>query len=269
MKILQNTTIVVFVIMVVVYCSVMIYHGAVVDSTPPEISSISDEITISVMDDPAVLLYGITATDNRDGDLTHQIMIRNVSQLITADSAQVTYIVFDSSNNMATLTRTVHYSDYEKPKFMLNGPLNYTMDQEVALLDRLTAKDVLDGDVSKNICVISQNVEQEPGEYSVTVQVTNSLGDAATIPLKLVIGKAGSKQLIQLSSYLVYLEQGAFFDAKAYITGVQAPDGTVLANSNATIDGSVDTNTAGVYHVRYSCAAQEQTYSVYLTVVVE
>ena len=192
-----------------------------------------------------------------------------VSRLITADSAQVTYIVFDKANNMTTLTRTVRYSDYEKPKFSMNGPLNYTQEDTITLLDRLTAQDLLHGDLSQNICVISQNVSQEPGTYSVTVQVTNPLGDTSTLPLKLVIGRAGTKQLITLTDYLVYLEKGAFFDPNAYIGSVRDPDGEALAHSAVTVEGYVDTDRAGVYHVRYSCAAQDQIYHVYLTVVVE
>lgn len=269
MKTLQNATIAVFIVVVLLYSGVMIYHGFMVDTTPPVIHCLSDQITISVKDDPSMLLTGIMAEDDRDGDLTNEVMIKNVSRLITADSAQVTYIVFDKANNMTTLTRTVRYSDYEKPKFSMTGPLNYTQEDTVTLLDRLTAQDLLHGDLSQNICVISQNVSQEPGTYSVTVQVTNPLGDASTLPLKLVIGRAGTRQLITLTDYLVYLEKGAFFDPMAYISSVRDPDGKTLAHSAATVEGYVDTDRAGVYHVRYSCAALDQIYHVYLTVVVE
>ena len=269
MKHLQNATIVVFLLTILLYSGVMIYHGFMVDKTPPVIHCLSDQITISVKDDKSVLLSGILAEDDRDGDLTNQVMIKNLSRLIGSNTAQVTYIVFDRANNMTTLTRTVVYSDYEKPKFTMTGALNYTQEDQISLMDRLAAYDVLSGDISQNICVISQNVSQELGTYSVTVQVTNSLGDISTLPLKLVIGKAGSQTLVELREYLVYLKKGSDFDPMSYIRWVKDPDGNELPHSAVTVDGAVNMDAEGVYHVRYTCAAQDQIYHVYLTVVVE
>ena len=269
MKILQNATIVVFVLMILLYSGVMIYDGFMVDKTSPVIHCLSDQITISVKDDASVLLTGIMAEDDRDGDLTNEVMIKNLSRLIGANTAQVTYIVFDRANNMTTLTRTVVYSDYEKPRFSMTEALNYTQEEQISLMDRLTAYDVLSGDISKSICVISQNVSQEPGTYSVTVQVTNSLGDISTLPLKLVISKAGTETLVELTDYLVYIKKGSSFDPLSYVKTVRDTEGKELPLSALTVDGIVKTEDEGVYHVRYTCAVQDQIYHVYLTVVVE
>lgn len=268
MRYLQNATIIAFIVMILLYGGVMAYDRFVVDTAPPVIQCDSSEILVSVKDPREALLAGVTATDDRDGDLTQQVQIKNVSQLITDDTAQVTYIVFDSANNMATLTRTVRYADYEKPSFSLHAPLNYTVDEDFQVLDRLTAKDVLDGDISDSICVISQNILKEVGTYHVTVQATNSLGDTTTVPLKLVVRENGVKEMVQLRSYLTYLEKGTAFDPLDYIKSVQAPDGTNLSTSYVNIDATVDVHTEGTYHVRYSLTAQNQTYVVYLTVVV-
>lgn len=269
MKNLQNATIVVFVLTILLYSGVMIYQGFMVDKTPPVIHCLSEQITISVKDDVSVLLTGVMAEDDRDGDITNEVMIKNLSRLIGANTAQVTYIVFDRANNMTTLTRTVVYSDYEKPKFSMTDALNYTQEESITLLDRLAASDVLSGDISQSICVIAQNVSQEPGTYSVTVQVTNSLGDISTLPLKLVISKAGTPRMVELTDYLLYLNRGDAFDPMAYIAAVKDPQGNDLPPSAVTVDGNVNMEKDGVYHVRYTCAVQDQIYHVYLTVVVE
>ncbi len=268
MRKLQTATMIVFVLMLVVYCGVMLYDRMMVDNTAPILSCDSKEITVSVRDDQSALLAGVTATDDRDGDLTEQIMIKSVSRLISANTARVTYIVFDSANNMATLSRTVCYSDYEAPKFVLKQPLYFREGEKLALMDRLSASDVLDGDISGNICVISQNVEDVPGVYTVTVQVTNSLGDAATLPLKLVVGRDTDAQMVQLTDYLVYLQKGADFDALDHIRSVHNAAGVAVGKTDVEIEGNVDTQRSGVYHVCYRYTSQNQSHSVYLTVVV-
>ena len=56
------------------------------------------------------------------------------------------------------------------------------------MLDRLTATDVLDGDISSGIRITSQNViNSQPGVYSVTAQVDSRLGNSVVLPLKVVI----------------------------------------------------------------------------------
>ena len=229
----------------------------------------SDSIDVSVTAGEEALLQGVMASDDRDGDLTDQILIKGVSPSLTDSSAQVTYIVFDSANNMATVTRTVRYTDYEAPRFALSQPLVYPAGQTVTLLDRLTASDVLDGDISKTIRITSQNiVNSQPGVYNVTAQVDSRLGEPVVLPLKVVI-TTGETQLIWLKDYLIYLPQGASFDAAGYIDSVVAPDGSTLAASQVSVDAPVDTSVPGTYHVGYSVTAQGQSYTVYLAVVVE
>lgn len=268
MRYLQNATIIAFVLMIILYGGVMLYDRFVVDTTAPTIRCDTLEIAVSVADSEDALLAGVTAQDDRDGDLTEQVQIKNVSQLITDNTAQVTYIVFDSANNMATMTRTVCYTDYEKPRLSMDKPLNYTVDEDFQVLDRLTATDVLDGDISDSICVISQNILKEAGTYHITVQATNSLGDTTTVPLKLVVRENGVQEMLRLDTYLLYLEKGASFDPQQHITLAKTPDGRALPVSEVNIDAAIDVNTVGTYHVRYSLTSQNQTYVVYLTVVV-
>ena len=136
-------------------------------------------------------------------------------------------------------------------------------------VEGLTASDVLDGDISKTIRITSQNiVNSQPGVYNVTAQVDSRLGEPVVLPLKVVI-TTGETQLIWLKDYLIYLPQGASFDAAGYIDSVVAPDGSTLAASQVSVDDPVNTSVPGVYYVGYTVAAQGQSYTVYLTVVVE
>lgn len=168
---MQRVILALFILTLLAFCGLRIYRRLTVDVTPPVITCSTDSIDVSVTAGEEALLQGVMASDDRDGDLTDQILIKGVSPSLTDSSAQVTYIVFDSANNMATVTRTVRYTDYEAPRFALSQPLVYPAGQTVTLLDRLTASDVLDGDISSGIRITSQNViNSQPGVYSVTAQ---------------------------------------------------------------------------------------------------
>ena len=89
------------------------------DNTPPVISFDSDVLEISVHTKDEKLLSGVTALDNKDGDLSAQVAVKSISKLVGKDTAKITYIVFDSADNMATATRTLRYTDYKKAEFRL------------------------------------------------------------------------------------------------------------------------------------------------------
>lgn len=260
MRILQRLTIALFVLVLFIFAGTKLYASRYIDRVPPVITCDDDVLEISVRAPERSLLRGVSASDDRDGDLTEEVMVKGVTQLITADTAKVTYVVFDSSNNMATYSRTVRYTDYEKPHFSLSRGLVYPVGGSVTLLDRLTATDVIDGDISDNIRVTTQNVTPNyEGVYNVTVQVTNSLGDTESLPLKVVVSHyAPVNPPITLTDYILYLDQGASFDPADYISPDSDPTGI-------EIDSHVDTSTSGVYHVCYT----SRTYMVYLTVVVK
>ena len=125
MKNLERVTVIVFVAVLAVFIGLKAYTRMAVDTTPPQISCDTDTIDISVADPESVLLQGVTAKDDRDGDLTGSIMVKGVTNLLSGNTARVSYIVFDSSNNMATCQRTIRYTDYEKHRFALSQPLIY------------------------------------------------------------------------------------------------------------------------------------------------
>lgn len=273
MKLLQRITIltiVLFILVTLAFGALTIRDRFFLDRTPPVLTCSSDILEISVNDPDSALLQGVSARDDTDGDLTSQILVKSVSPLITSDTAKVSYIVFDASNNMATVSRTVRYVDYQKPSFSLLRPLVFQIGETVTLKDRLVANDVIDGNISSNIRVISQNIStQYEGTYGITVQVTNSMGDAATLPLKVVISSQATPQLIFLTDYIVYLETGTTFRPEDYIESVRNSDFTAANSNDIEIESAVDPQTPGVYDVLYTYTSGSQTYKAYLTVVVE
>ncbi len=237
--------------------------------TPPVLTSDRDLLEVSVKDGREALYEGIAASDAQDGDLTDQVQISGISKLVGDNTVKVTYIVFDSKDNLATLTRRVRYTDYTTPRFSLSEALVYYRNDSIALLDRLTAYDVIDGDVTDMIRVSSPAATSEEETYMVTCQITNSMGDTVAQVLPLIhYNSITPRPQVLLKDYLIYLETGARFNARSYLAGVKTEDGTGSA-SDVVIEGTVDTDTPGTYMVRYTYPDADGDGISILTVVVE
>lgn len=271
MRILRIVSILFFIASLAFSIGASIIDASRSDSTVPVIESSMDVLEISVESGEEALFSGLTAYDEKDGDLTDKIMIARTSRLDESDSCQIKYVVFDSSNNSAVLTRTVRYTDYESPKFALSEPLAYSIGENIRFLDRVTATDALDGDITSKIKVTSSSISNyQAGTYPVELEVSNGYGDKAVLQLNVVVTEnAESGPEISLSEYLVYIKTGETFSPRSYIRGVYDTDGSVMSTSRVSISGNVDTETAGCYQLTYSAdSADGETGRTYLTVVV-
>lgn len=235
---------------------------------PPTISCDSDVIEVSVSDEDAVLMAGVTASDRQDGDLTAHIRIQGISKLITDNTAKITYIVFDSHGNAASCTRMLRYTDYTKPHFSINAPLVYTENESIKLLDRLSATDSVDGDLTSAIRVSSLTATSDPDIRTVTVQVTNSMGDTTRLELPIVIHTGVVvRPDVYLTEYLVYIDQGDTFDPERYLDSVDTPIGPGDTD-DVRITENVDTSEPGTYYVYYRYPYSVTSGLSVLTVVV-
>lgn len=276
MRNLQIAVISVFLIVAIAFSVFFCYDRLAVDHTAPKIISDGVPLEVSVNASEKELCAGLTAYDDTDGDITDRIIVRRVSRLSGANSAYVYYAVFDSSSNYCIFNRTVYYTDYCKPRFSLSQPLSFTPNSVITLSDRLTAYDVIDGDVSNRIRLSSVNVSNtEPGEYPITVQVTNSSGDTSSVSLTVLIENVTSLHpTITLSEYIHYVTCGdELTEAELrslIVSASESSTGAALNAADIEISGDVDTSTRGSYSVTYSYTnAQSLTRVVILNVVVE
>ena len=269
MRLLKKTVFIILVILTVAYVATAIYQGSSERKDPPTISCPSGVLEVSATDDEATLLSGITAFDSQDGDLTSRVIIGGISKLISKDTAKVTYMVFDSDDNMGMCTRYIRYVDYHRPKFNLLQPLNYSSTSEVVLIDRLVATDIRDGDISNRIRVSTLATTDNSEVFDITIQVTNSMGDTSWLQLPVLVQDTNPlRPVIQLSDYLVYQNVGSTFDADAYVASLTVA-GLVEDHSQVSIQSDVDTETPGTYQVMYTYSSGGITGTAILTVVVQ
>lgn len=262
-----------FVLTALGFATLVVYQFTHDDTAPPVITSDSDLLELSVTATEQELKQGLKAYDNMDGDITDRIVVQRISHLVNATDATVTYLVFDNASNAATYQRTLRYTDYQKPRFYLTKALTYNVGETITLRDRLSARDVIDGDLTDSILVSESNASNTvPGYYAITVQVTNSAGDTAVLPLTVTVqNQSVTTPRILLREQLVYVDAGQSVNYASYLLSATDPMLSGPQNSQVTInDEDADLSTPGVYEVYYYLLGKSgETATAILTVVVE
>lgn len=240
------------------------------DPTKPEITSDREELEISTSYEEEDLLQGLTASDGKDGDLTDQIMAGDFSQFSEPGVCSLSYVVFDSSNQAASLTRQIRFTDYESPKFTLSEPLVFIEGEEDNGLSRIGASDSIDGDISSLVRILDNTINyQLSGDYTVRAQITNSLGDTQDVLLPAhVITASCARAHIQLKHPLVYIKPGSEFHPEDYVDYIENEEGDRVGTDALSVTSRVDTRTEGVYEVRYQTDGDTGRGETWLTVIV-
>lgn len=272
MRRLRITIVILFVLSGIAFIGYNIANRILSDHTPPVITSDSDTISVSVAAEDSELLAGLTATDNKDGDITDSIRISSMSNFTEPGKRTISYAVFDSSNQAATLTRNLEYTDYVSPKIHQTQPLRFSLNEmdDANLAENMTAEDCIDGDITKQIRVSFGDVYiSTAGSYTITVQVSNSAGDTCSVPVDVTVtdptdSAEREKYYPVLSEYIAYTDAGVPIDPAAFLIGLERNETQYLFDTDAelmpagkesvVIAGAVDYNTPGTYTLEYQFA---------------
>ena len=248
-----------------------------VDREPPTITVQSDELRLSVSDPAERLLEGVSAKDNRDGNVTDSLVVESVRGVVADKRFTVTYAAFDAAGNVAKATRTILYWDYTAPRFTLTAPLIFRSGVMPDVFEQVGAQDVFDGDLTRQVKGTMRTSERrlpEQGEYLLEFRVTNSLGDTSYLiaPVELVQDWNNAVKL-NLSDYLIYLPKNAAFMPAAYLRDLTAGGQTIALDgrSGAVVEINSNVNTAvpGTYRVDYTVSYEHYSARTRLLVVVE
>ncbi len=278
------------------------------DKEGPVINVEDDIIEASVKDDYSTFLEGVSAYDERDGDVTYSLGIESVTEFIDEEctTRQINYVAFDQNSHVAKASRRLVYTDYTPIHFSLTAPLKFPEQaSNVNIMEIIHADDCLDGDISKEIVFSEDSMIQvdTAGDYSVVLCATNSAGDTEELPVIIRVYEKTTESVlpqIALKEYLVYTHVGETLDPHDYIKSVTyngveynvtSGEGTFAIDTSEmtpdekaefikldpevnidkfNIEDSVDYSTPGTYEIKYTIDTLngERGY-VYLVVVVE
>ncbi len=273
MRILRLSVLLLFAVTVILGIATRLFTKT--DATLPSISLDSDTIHVELSDGDSALLSGVSAYDEKDGDLTDRIIVESVSHFVDPGVSIVTYAVCDSDDHVAKISRKVVYDDYTPPRFTLSQSLVFGTSQSVNIPSRLGALDSIDGDIGNRVIITSTDYQTNTeGVFYISARVTNSMGDTASLELPVFIEKKSvSAPIIELEKYLEYVDLGGECDIYANLISAHTPEDDPIRRTDLTaavrIDSDLDTNTAGTYSVHYYVTdIAERTAHEIFTVVV-
>lgn len=275
MDLLTRFSLILFLMAAGVFAAYYVLLVARKDTSGPMITIASNRIEISVEDEDAVLLEGVSAVDDRDGDVTSTIMVESLSNIFNGNERIVTYAAVDQSHNVSTAKRTVVYTDYRSPEFHLSMPLRFPTGM-TNLMTGMTVSDCLDGDITNSIKITSESTYRAAvaGTYEMTFQASNSAGDVAEFPARVELYNTYTSRPVDilLKEYAVYVDRGSVFNARDYLEAV-ALNGVVyqfdegegsygdpyteiknqtIGKGRVLVSGEVNTSEPGGYEITYS-----------------
>lgn len=193
--------------------SVFIYIGQ--DHTPPQISIEDADITYTEGEAYTVLMEGISARDDTDGDLTDDIFVDKVIPT-GEDTAVVYYGVIDSSKNVATESRKISYIP----------------------TDGVDPAEQAAGEAEE----LEEQTEAEAQTQTVDGQEEQTAG---LVP-------NGQRPVLALNSTSATVAVGAVFDPMSVVQGmVDDKDSADVLSQRVMVDGTYDTAAAGNYSLSF------------------
>lgn len=226
------------------------------DYNAPVIECKNEVIEVSVKATNDDLLKFITATDEKDGDLTDKVIIESVSPFVSNNSAKITYAVCDSDNNVSKIEKDIVYTDYTPPVFRFkNQIVSYVGATKVELLNGVSAYDSLEGDISSRVIVSESEIDLTlPGIYPVTYKVTTSKGITSEICVNAYVYASRLSASIALSDYLVYTDSSNKINPDLYVEEIpekyyNTSDATY--NYEYEVIDDVDYTKPGIHYITY------------------
>ncbi|MBQ1978068.1 MAG: hypothetical protein II225_04890 [Ruminococcus sp.] len=249
---------------IAVFIAHLQYEKATNDKIAPELSCETDTITASVSITEEEMLQGVTAQDNRDGDVSDTIVVESVSNFVDTNKRVITYAAIDKDMNVGRIERFLIYTDYEAPTFSLTQPLSYVVGSRINILENVRATSVLDGNVTPKLRYgLSGMIDNlTSGSYPVEFRVTDSCGQTSYLNTEIEIYESTLSGIdVYLKKYLTYIPKGSTFKPDAYFK-------SSTIEGELSIVNPVDTKTPGTYAVDYYVNATNAAGKSRLIVVV-
>lgn len=270
MKILRVCAVVMFVLTA---CAFAVFNIRQLDAdkTYPVITIDGEMLEVSLRADRDELVGGVSAYDEKDGDITDKIIVESISRFTEKGVSVVKYAVCDNDSHVTTAQRKIRYRDYESPRFTLSDSLVFGVSENIYIRYLLGATDSIDGDISDKVIITANDyTAQTVGIYYISAKVTNSKGDKITIQLPVYIEeKSLAAPKIELSDYLVYLKTGENYDIYGNVLSAVTNEGGDIS-ADIVVDTDLDTSKAGQYEVHYRCTdSLGRSGHKVLTVIVE
>ena len=204
------------------------------DRKGPEIELPADgDVTYAEGSDTAPLLEGVTATDEKDGDVTDSLMIENIFPNDDHTSASVVYAAKDSHNNVSKATRRV----------------NYKAAGDAVAPEENTETDGSDAAPAEN--AEAEGSDAAPAAEEAQQNDTEGVKNEANAKMEIEALPSKSPRMY-LNTYETTVKAGSELDKISYIKEItDDADSQKTLFAEIQVDGEVDTATPGDYTLTY------------------
>lgn len=225
-------------------------------------------LTVSVHDDESALLENVKAVDDEDGDISSKVFVESISGFDENNYRTITFGVFDSDDNLTRATRTVQYTDYQKPEITLTRAICYTY---VRTLDDfrqfVKAESVVDGDLTSSINVDKEYYEGN-NQY-IVFSVTDSCGTTSVLTLKGDLLKEEMNINIELSQYLIRVSPGTKINPLNYVEDISGTGiSSATLKEKLEITNNYNPYETGMYEYYYRISLANGDYGITKLVVI-
>lgn len=206
--------------------NVVVYIGE--DRNGPEITVPQEEITYVAGSDTSALLNGVTAADDRDGDVTSTVTVESIIPNEDQTGASVVYVAKDSQNNVTKAVRLISYA----------ADAGQAAAQEADAAAQQAAQEAAAADQTDQTAA--------SGEDAQTADDGAAQNEAAIAALP------AESPRFYLTQYSVEVERGAELNRLGYVQDItDDKDSRDELYQGIQISGEVDTNTPGEYMLEY------------------
>lgn len=216
------------------------------DRRGPEISFPSEKLTYTDSTDTADLLEGVTASDDRDGDVTSTIRVSSVIPNKNNTKVSVEYTAKDRSNNVTKASQIYDYSGSSTLSELNDPTTGQTQNGVESTTESAAASMPGQAAASSNTDNLSE-AESTAESSSAQTGGASASDEAAIAALP-----KGSPQ-IRLKTNSATLSVGDTFSYMSYIDSMtDDKDSRDSLAKRIELSGDVDTSKAGEYEVTYA-----------------
>ena len=204
------------------------------DRKGPEIAVPSGaDVTYEEGSDTALMLEGVTATDDRDGDVTDSVVIENIFPNDDRTGASVIYAAKDSHNNVTKVTRRV----------------NYKAAGDVTAPEENTEAEGSDAAPAEN--AEAEGSDAAPAAEEAQQNDTEGVKNETNAKMEIEALPSESPRMY-LNTYETTVKAGSELDKISYIKEItDDADSQETLFTEIQVDGEVDTATPGDYTLTY------------------
>ena len=221
---MKNRITICLAIIAVILMAACVFEYMNQDHIPPEILVPESDMTYVEGQDNSALLIGVSATDNKDDNLSTDVRIYDIAVLDNGTQALVTYAVYDSSNNLGKATKLVEYIHD----------------------DTMEAVQVGDNDKDKASASRDEASDKDKESDDEAEEVEEGYDDPELV--------SDGDPVIRLVTHEVHIEVGdEFYDMDYVEDAVDDIDGKGYLFRNMYQESDYDEDTPGEYELTYYC----------------